>query len=227
MDMTQVANLFLLAPGALLAISLHEASHGYAANRLGDDTAKMLGRLTLNPLKHIDLVGTVIVPTVLYIFGGMMFGWAKPVPVNMMNLRNPKRDMALVAAAGPAANLAIALLASFLLYGMVPLLKVIEPGGQMLQTVIVPLVVICYFAVQFNLFLMVFNLLPIPPLDGGRILVGLLPDRQARAVAAIEPYGMFIVIGLLMLGVVSFLVFPIRLLSQVMIPATFQPIFGM
>lgn len=218
MDASKIVGLILLAPGAILAISLHEAAHGYVANRLGDPTAKMLGRLTLNPFKHVDLVGTIIVPAVLYMFGGMMFGWAKPVPVNVLNLNNPKRDMAWVAAAGPGSNLAIATIASLLLYLTALLLRVLPMSEMIQQSVMVPLINILFFTIIFNLFLMMFNLIPLPPLDGGRILVGLLPDRQAHAVAAIEPYGFFILIGLIMMGVTKVLWAPMGILISLMVP---------
>jgi Zn-dependent protease len=223
MDADKIAHLILLAPGALLAISLHEASHGFAAYRLGDGTAKFLGRLTLNPFKHIDPIGTILVPTMLFMFGGMMFGWAKPVPVNTLNLNNPKRDMALVAAAGPASNLVIAIIASLLMYLTAGILSAAQVSETVLQSVFVPLINILFFAVLFNLFLMLFNLIPVPPLDGGRILVGLLPDRQARAVAAVEPYGFFILIGLIFLGVTRFLWLPMKFLIAVMVPNAFYP----
>ncbi len=227
-SMEKIMGLILLAPGALLAISLHEAAHGYVAHRLGDSTAKFLGRLTLNPFKHIDPIGSVLVPTVLYLFSGMMFGWAKPVPVNVLNLGNPKRDMALVAVAGPAANLIIATLSSILLYLVAFVARTMPIGEGAFHTVMVPLINILFFAIIFNLFLMMFNLIPIPPLDGGRILVGLLPNRQAHAVAAIEPYGFFILIGLIVLGVTRVLWVPMGMLIYLMVPKSMMPflIFG-
>lgn len=172
---------------ALFAITLHEAAHGYAALKFGDRTAQMLGRLSLNPLRHIDPIGTVLLPLTMFIFTGFMFGWAKPVPVDFRNLRNPKRDMIWVAAAGPAVNFALAFVSALLLH--------VAP--------MTPLVMSEWFAnnlmvsLQFNVLLALFNLIPLPPLDGGRVAVGLLPMRMARSLSRVEPYG----VGILMLVV--------------------------
>ena len=198
MDPNRLQTLILLAPGAILAIALHEAMHGYVADRLGDPTARVQGRLTLNPFKHIDLFGTILVPALLYYTGGFLFGWAKPVPVNIFNLRQPKRDMALVAAAGPGANLVLGLCASAMLFALTPLVRA-DLSERILVTVIQPLVVLFALMLRFNIMLMFFNLIPIPPLDGGRILVGILPHRAALKVAAIEPFGFFLLIGLLII----------------------------
>ena len=198
MDVQKIAMIILLAPGAILAISLHEAMHGYVANRFGDPTAKLLGRLTLNPFKHIDPIGTLIVPAFLFYFGGFLFGWAKPVPVNVLNLRQPKRDMAFVAAAGPAANLLLAFIASICLYLLGPILN-LGLNERVLNTVFVPLVIMLLLMLRFNLMLMLFNLIPVPPLDGGRILTSILPQKTSEWFASIEPYGFFIILGLLMI----------------------------
>jgi Zn-dependent protease len=179
----------LLIPG-IFAITLHEVAHGWVAKRLGDPTAYMLGRLTLNPLKHIDPVGTVIVPLAMYFLGGMAFGWAKPVPVSFRNLRNPKRDMVLVAAAGPAANFAMAL-GWALLAGLV---NALIGRDQLLPAWVVSN---CVAGIIFNVGLGTFNLLPIPPLDGGRVLSGLLPLSASRVLDRIEPFGFMILVVLL------------------------------
>ena len=172
MDLS-LATIVLVAVPVVFAITLHEAAHGYVAKAFGDRTAELQGRITLNPLKHIDPIGTIVVPGVLLLaakFGGphFVFGWAKPVPVNFANLRNPRRDMLWVAAAGPGANFAMAIA-----------------------------------GISVNLVLMALNLLPVPPLDGGRIAVSLLPQRGARAYARLEPYGLFVIVALLALGVLD------------------------
>ena len=201
--------LVVIAPGALIAITFHEAAHGFIAYRKGDPTAKMLGRLTLNPLAHIDLFGTVLLPALFYFFNtGLIFGYAKPVPVNFMNLHSPKKDMIWVAAAGPGINLGLALLSGLLLR----VLLSVEPELQLyrhmgmatmdwsLSTIfLLPIVEMLRYSVMINIVLMIFNLIPIPPLDGGRVMVGLLPEKQANALSAVEPYGFFILLFLLFL----------------------------
>ncbi len=178
----------------LLAITVHEAAHGYAARHFGDATATLLGRVTLNPFKHIDPIGTIAMPLFLYFAtaGSFVFGYAKPVPVNFGNLRNPKRDMIWVALAGPASNLAMAL-------GWGILLVLLASMGVTERFFIE----MCRGGVLWNVVLAVFNLFPLPPLDGGRILVGLLPHRQAEAVSRIEPWGFFIVMALVVTNVIT------------------------
>jgi Zn-dependent protease len=195
-----IQRIAIYALPVLLAITVHEAAHGYAAKRFGDRTAEMMGRLTLNPLKHIDPIGTVLVPGIALLLGGFLFGWAKPVPVDFRNLRNPKSDMLWVAAAGPASNLLMAI-------GWVLLLRMAADMGPD-STYAEPLAYMAQAGVQINVSLMVLNLLPLPPLDGGRILVSLLPWRAAVAVSRIEPYGMFILIGLLVTGLLSAIMQP-------------------
>lgn len=173
---------------AVIAITFHEAAHGFAAHRFGDDTAWQLGRVTFNPLKHIDPVGTVLLPgLLLFLHSPFLFGYAKPVPVNFRALRNPRRDMVWVAAAGPGINIVLALIAalSFHIVGYLPD-TVAQWVGENLKNALI-----------INVILAVFNLLPLPPLDGGRIAVGLLPDALASPLARLEPYGMMILIGVL------------------------------
>lgn len=184
----------LYALPVLFAITLHEAAHGYAARHFGDNTAWQLGRISLNPMRHIDPLGTILMPLMLYFAtsGAFLFGYAKPVPVRFGNLRNPKRDMVWVALAGPGANLLMAFLWGVALY----LLR----GAEVTEPFFLKM---CQGGVLVNVVMFAFNLFPLPPLDGGRILVGLLPYRQAELVSRIEPWGFFIVMALVLMGVVS------------------------
>ena len=190
----------------LLSLSIHESAHAWTADTLGDPTARYLGRVSLNPLVHADPIGTILFP-LIGMFSGLMFGWAKPVPVNVSRLRNPSRDHMLVAAAGPAMNLALAI-GSALLFA---LLLSIEPtiGNYWSKSeetpppdtwhtmFLLPIAVMAVYSVLINVLLMLFNLLPIPPLDGGRILTSLLPHTAATALMRVEPYGMFILVALI------------------------------
>ncbi len=193
-----IANLIqtiaLYALPVLFAITVHEAAHGYAARHFGDNTAYVMGRITLNPLKHIDPVGTILMPLMLYFAtsGAFLFGYAKPVPVRFGNLRNPKRDMIWVALAGPGVNLLQAFLWGALL--------LVLQGVGVTETFFLKM---CQGGVLVNVVMFVFNLFPLPPLDGGRILVGLLPYRQAELVSRIEPWGFFVVMALVVAGVVT------------------------
>lgn len=194
--------LSLYAIPAVLAITLHEAAHGYAAKRLGDLTAYQEGRITLNPIKHIDLIGTLVVPAVLLLATGgkIAFGWAKPVPVNFSALRNPKRDMLWVAAAGPGANLAMAI-------GWALLLKLALTAPENYFSS--PLLEMSKGGILINLVLMVLNLIPVPPLDGGRIAISALPHGMAYNLAKLEPYGLLIIMLLMASGVLSSFMYPI------------------
>lgn len=173
----------------IFAITLHEAAHGYVAMAMGDDTAKRMGRISLNPVRHIDPFGTIILPGILLMIGSFLFGWAKPVPVNFSKLRNPRLGMILVSAAGPGANIAMAV-AAVLLFRLVDFLPVSAIDWARLNLA---------NAVYINLLLAVFNMLPVPPLDGGRVLVGLLPRPLAHRFARLENVGVLIVIAALLL----------------------------
>jgi Zn-dependent protease len=195
-ELNAVQLLVVLAPPLLLAITLHEVAHGWVALRCGDTTAKAQGRLSLNPLRHIDPVGTVLVPALLAVFGGFIFGWAKPVPVNYHRLRQPKRDMALVALAGPGANALMALgWALLALFGH-GLSDAVPWIGK-------PLLLMGIAGIDVNVMLGVLNLVPIPPLDGSRVLAGLLPDRFGLAMARLEPYGLIVLVLLLASGALN------------------------
>jgi Zn-dependent protease len=200
----------------LFAITIHEVAHGWVARQLGDPTAMMLGRLTLNPLKHIDPVGTVLVPLTLIVMSQFMgsglfiFGWAKPVPITAENLRNPKRDMALVAVAGPMSNLLMALL-----WALIMKLAVTLPGGAL--NLNLPLAYMADAGIKINILLMVLNLIPLPPLDGGRVLVSLLPNPLAWKFSRIEQYGLMILLLLMVTGILGKIMYPPMALAQNMI----------
>lgn len=182
----------------LLAVVCHEWAHGYVAKRLGDDTASRLGRLTLNPIAHVDPVGTLALPAILLATGSpFMFGWAKPVPVNFNRLRNPRRDMVWVALAGPAMNLVLAAASAMALSLVSRAAQASPEAAATGLKVAEPLAMMCLMSLQLNVILAVFNMLPIPPLDGGRVAVGLLPRDLGDRLAQLEPYGFFIVLALL------------------------------
>jgi Zn-dependent protease len=197
--------IVLWAVPVVFAITLHEAAHGYVAKLFGDRTAEMLGRITLNPLKHIDLVGTILVPGILLTLAWItksppfVFGWAKPVPVNFGNLREPKRDMIWVAAAGPASNFLQALVWALVL-------AVTAPASPWSSAGVFEMADIGF---KVNLVLMALNLLPLPPLDGGRVLAGLLPSGASQTLSRLEPYGFFILLALLALGLLDDLMRPL------------------
>lgn len=194
MDMGFLQVLPVIVLPLLLAITLHEAAHAWVACKLGDNTAKAQGRVSFNPFVHIDPFGTVLLPLMLLISGTpFLFGYAKPVPVNFRNLNNPRRDMVLVALAGPAANILLVICAALLLH-VVGFLPVIA-GKWLIGNIL--------FAIKINAILAAFNMLPIPPLDGGRVAVGILPDIIARPLSRLEPYGMLVIIGLFFLPVLG------------------------
>ncbi|GAB6041948.1 site-2 protease family protein [Endothiovibrio diazotrophicus] len=201
-ELSLVQRIVVWALPVLFAITVHETAHGWMARRLGDHTAEMLGRLTLNPLKHIDPLGTILVPGLLLMLGGFLFGWAKPVPINTRNLHQPKRDMALVAAAGPLSNLLMALFWALVVH--FGLSTAGEPVGGAVRF----LIYVGVAGVFINTLLMVLNLLPLPPLDGGRVLTGLLPGRAAYHFGRIEPYGFLILLALLATGLLSEILWP-------------------
>ncbi|MCC7330147.1 MAG: site-2 protease family protein [Gammaproteobacteria bacterium] len=200
----------MIAVGAIpvvFAITLHEVAHGWMARRHGDRTAEMLGRLSLNPLRHIDPMGTVVVPLLTLWLGGLLFGWAKPVPINPRAMREPKRAMIAVAAAGPGANLLMALGWALVLRLAAGLMETLPVAGDFL-------VQMASLGISFNVLLGIFNLLPVPPLDGGRVLRGLVPESIGRRLDAIEPYGLIIVVGLLVAGVLNRVLGPLFLVAR-------------
>ena len=208
-----IQGIAIYALPVIFAITLHEAAHGYVAKHYGDLTAYAQGRVTLNPLKHIDLMGTIIVPLGLYVlstaFGsGFLFGWAKPVPVNFANLRRPKRDMLWVAAAGPGANLLMAFLWAFIIK-----LSLAMPESDLAM----PMMLMGQAGITINAILLVLNLLPLPPLDGGRIAVSLLPHRIAYRFSQIEPYGFMIILVLLFTGVLGAVILPFIKVTVIMV----------
>lgn len=186
----------------LFAIVLHEVAHGWTAYKLGDKTAYMLGRLSLNPIKHIDPVGTILVPAILIMTVGFAFGWAKPVPIDWRNLRNPKRDTAIVALAGPAANLCMAII-----WVLLALIATLLPTSMSILSQ--PLLNMAVIGVFFNILLMIFNLIPIPPTDGGRIAVSLLPPQFGNTLSKVEPYGLIVILALMLTGILWKFIMPI------------------
>lgn len=210
MELSLIQKIVIYAVPIIFAITVHEASHGYVAKYFGDMTAYQEGRITLNPIKHIDLFGTILLPALTIALGGILFGWAKPVPVNFARLRNPKKDMLWVAAAGPASNLVMAIFWAF----------VIKFSISAPEAIAYPLALMGKAGVSINIVLMVLNLLPLPPLDGGRIAASLLPDNLARPFSELERYGFIILIVLLFTGVLSKILDPF-------ISAAYRLIFGL
>lgn len=209
-----IQEIMIWAIPVLFAVTVHEVSHGWVAKQLGDKTAMMLGRLTLNPIAHIDMLGTVIVPIACLALGSFIFGWAKPVPVDWRNLRHPRRDTALVAVAGPISNFLMAILWAF----------VAKLGAVLYQSGMPSTVFLVYMGhagIVINFVLMVLNLIPIPPLDGSRVMSSLLPAKWAMVYERIEPYGFFILIGLLILNVLPLLLNPPIMILRQMIMGIF------
>jgi Zn-dependent protease len=202
-DLTQVLIVLVVL---IASLSVHEAAHAFAADRLGDPTARHLGRLSLNPVVHVDPIGTLLFPLIAFMTGVPLIGWAKPVPVDMRHLKHPKRDFALVAAAGPASNVAMAVLGAvalevvrnFATPGDIAALAVVRPAIQLLRVF-----------VYLNVLLAVFNMIPVPPLDGGNVLIGLLPASSSRLVEQLRPYGILILYALMLTGVLSTLLGPV------------------
>jgi Zn-dependent protease len=213
-----IQGIAIYALPVIFAITLHEAAHGYVAKRFGDLTAEMAGRVSLNPIRHIDPVGTILVPLAMFMAsklmlgGGFLFGWAKPVPINFNQLRRPKRDMLWVAAAGPGANLLMAFFwAAIIKFGIA------IPESAYAK----PIVLMGIAGIEINVILMVLNLLPLPPLDGGRIAVSLLPNNLAWKYAQIEPYGIVILLVLLISGALGVILWPLITLTKQMIVILF------
>ena len=216
-EFTLVQKMAAIVLPLIFAVTLHEAAHGWVADKLGDSTARQLGRITVNPLRHIDWFGTILLPMLMMAFTGFLFGWAKPVPVNMSRLRNPRRDMVWVALAGPGANVLMAILWSLLL--------LLADSSLTPETLALPLAAMAVAGIFINLILMALNLLPILPLDGGRVLAGVLPAAVARLYARIEPFGFFIIVGLLVAGLLGKVLTPVIFGGINLLPGT-ELVFG-
>lgn len=200
-ELTLIQKICVWAIPVIFAITVHEVAHGWVASKLGDQTAKILGRLTLNPIKHIDPLGTVVLPILMLAFSPFIFGWAKPVPVDKRNLQNPRRDMALVAAAGPAANL-------FMLILWAIFAKLVMLMSDTLSDMAIPMFYMAMAGVSINAILMVLNMIPVPPLDGSRVVSSFLPPDLDQKYNRLEQYGLFILVLLLVTGVLGKILWP-------------------
>jgi Zn-dependent protease len=201
-ELNLISTLFVFVIPVIFAVTVHEVAHGWVASQFGDQTARSMGRLTLNPIKHIDPVGTIVVPVIMYFASGFIFGWAKPVPINWRNLGHPRRDMAIVAIAGPAANLLM-----LLFWAMSA--KVIMLLGNDSNHLAQLLFIMCSIGITINIVLMILNLFPVLPLDGGRVLTSMLPPNLAISFSRMEPYGLIILVVLLLSGVLWKILLPV------------------
>ncbi len=207
--MRDILPIVIQFAAVMFAISVHEAAHAWTADRFGDPTAKLQGRVTLNPIPHIDLIGTIIFPLLLAVMGQPVFGWAKPVMVNPYNLRNPRRDHMFIAAAGPISNLVVAFTA-IVLFLILKKLGLYVMAGGLIEVV----AAILFYLIIINVFLAIFNLIPIPPLDGSGILEGLLKGEALRMYLSLKPYGFIILIGIIYLGLFQFIAQPVFMLIR-------------
>ena len=201
-ELNLISTLFVFVIPVIFAVTIHEVAHGWVASRFGDQTARSMGRLTLNPIKHIDPVGTIVVPTIMYFASGFIFGWARPVPVNWRNLGHPRRDMALVAIAGPVANL-------LMLFFWAISAKIILLSGSDSNYLTQLLLIMCSIGITINIVLMILNLFPLLPLDGGRVLTAMLPPNLAIPFSRLEPYGLIILVLLLISGILWKILMPV------------------
>ncbi len=206
-EFTLLQKIIIYAVPIIFAITVHEAAHGWVAGKLGDQTARLMGRLTLNPVKHIDPIGTILVPALMLIFTPFVLGWAKPVPVEWRNLRKPRQDMAWVALAGPAANLVM-----MLLWALLAKLIIVSGAGS--YGISVPLMAMAMAGIFINIILMLLNLIPIPPLDGSRVMSSLLPPHTAMQYNRLEPYGIIIILVLLVTGILGKYFLPVIFAMQ-------------
>ena len=219
--MDKIANIIVFAIPVIFAIVFHEIAHGFVAYHFGDPTAKMMGRLKINPIVHVDIFGTILIPAFLILSGSpFIFGWAKPVPVNFSNLRKPKKHMVLVSLAGPATNFimaTISLIVIKIIFIIQPDIYFNDPATQTALTFILkPLALMAPISLLANIALGLFNLIPVPPLDGGRILTGLLPDEYASKFARIEPFGILILILLIFSGFIKYVWFILQVIINIM-----------